>query len=62
MKDTKCDSIISSWMSSEGGQDVTMSRWSRCHDEGANGKQEQESVAEHAEGGVIGIPEYCPDY
>ena len=23
---------------------------SRCHDEGASGKQEQESVAEHAEG------------
>ena len=38
-------------MSSEGG-----------HDEGASGKQEQESIAEHGEGGVIGIPEYCPDF
>ena len=39
--------------------------WSRdldVIDEGVSGKQEQESVAEHAEGGVIGIPEYCPDF
>ena len=35
---------------------------SRCHDEGVSGKQEQESVAEHVEGGVVGIPEYCPDF
>ena len=35
---------------------------SGCHDEGVSGKQEQESVAEHAEGGVIRIPEYCPDF
>ena len=26
------------------------------------GKQEQESVAKHAEGGVIGIPEYLSDF
>ena len=30
---------------------------SRCHDTGASGKQEQESVVKNAEGGVIGIPE-----
>ena len=31
-------------------------------DAGASGKQEQESVAKHAEGGIIGIPENFPDF
>ena len=35
---------------------------SRCHDAGTSGKQEQEGVVKHAEGGVIGIPEYFSDF
>ena len=39
-----------------------MVKGSRSHDAGASGKQEQESVAKHAEVGVIVIPEYFPNF